>query len=433
VELVQPEGAQRYSKSNKIDLEITLAGQRTRFEGLVVDVVKSNDQIELLGIRLSRRIPEESSKLERRNAIRWMCSDDFFPTCMAPNPGRFDDFIYFQIRDVSSEGLQLVCSLRNKFLLAGTRLLMTAVFPMGSVTSIQVEIKRVGITSIGGRDRLVVGTRFVELSTAARRAIGQYLVQFGDVESLDQLRAAGLAPESIALGVDFYNLKNEKDYFDVLELSRLAHSLDGNLREESRSDAMGDIYDARARIVVGKYRDKIIATARIRYNDLDEPLEHEDHIAWPKDLPRRDQVIEVSRVATHPDFRRNDLLAALFRFICHNVLQPERPWLVMSCLERMIPFYEKLGFRQTGLSHTEPIWKEDRVLFVMIVNVRELVLGRNVNPLYWNLVWKQAALLLIDQHAITPSGMDKVRMLLYRAVAPVAEFWLLLRRPRKTQ
>ncbi len=431
VELVQPEGEQTFQKGDQVDLEITLAGQRTRFEGLVVDLVETAESIELLGIRLSKRSEEGLPQDDRRRATRWLCSDEFLPTCMAPTPGRFDDFVYFQIRDISTDGMQLVCSLRNKFLIAGMRLRIIAVFPMGSVTNLQVEITRVGITSIGGKDKLVVGARFIELSGFARQAIGQYLIQFGDVESLEALRSEGLAPKSVSLGVDFYILKSEQDYLEVLELRRLSHSLDGNLKFEVSAFDMGDINDARARIVVGKYRGKVVATARVRYNELDEPLEHEAHVVWPKELPRRDQIIEVSRVATHPDYRRNDLLAALFRFSCQNCVQPERPWVVVSCLDHMVPFYKKIGFHQTGLRHTEPIWKDDRVLNIMIVNISEMVLGRDVNPLYWNMLWKDLADLLMEQQAVTPTGLDKVRLLAYRSLSPVVDFLAKVRRPKR--
>jgi len=433
VELVQPEGEHAFAKGDPVDLEITLAGQRTRFEGLVVDLVQAAEAVELLGIRLSRRSNDDLPQDDRRRAPRWLCSDEFFPTCMAPTPGRFDDFVYFQIRDISNEGLQLVCSLRNKFLIAGMRLRIIAVFPMGSVTNLQVEITRVGITSIGGKDKLVVGARFVELSSFARQAIGQYLIQFGDVESLEVLRTAGLAPKSVSLGVDFYILKSEEDYLEVLELRRLSHTLDGNLKHPVEAIDMGDINDARARIVVGKYRGKVVATARVRYNELDEPLEHEAHVVWPKELPRRDQIIEVSRVATHPDYRRNDLLAALFRFSCQNCVQPERPWVVVSCLDHMVSFYEKIGFRQTGLRHTEPIWREDRVLNIMIVNISEMVLGRDVNPLYWNMLWKDLADLLMEQQAVTPTGLDKIRLFAYRSLSPVIDLLSRFRRPKKNK
>lgn len=430
VELVQSEEAKEFRKGDPVDLEITLAGQRTSFEGLIVDLVQENESISLIGIRLARRKLAGSRQDDRRSAVRWICSDEFFPTCMAPTPGKFDDFIYFRIRDISNDGLQLVCSLRNKFLISGMRIGLTAVFPMGSVVSIQVEIIRIAITSVGGRDRLVVGTKYVGLTQHARQEIGQYLIQFSNVETLAELRAAGMAPMSVALGVDFYNLKNESDYLEVLELRQKAHLLDGNINSEVSVLDMGDINDARSRIVVGKYKGAAIATARIRYNDLSEPLEHEEFVEWPKTLPRRDQIIEISRVATHPDFRKNDLLAALFRFICHNVMQPDRPWLVISCLDNMVPFYEKVGMSGTGLRHTEPLWEDDRTLNIMIVNTSEMVLGRNVNPFFWNMIWKDLAQLMIEQGMVTPTGLDRVRLGLYRAIGPLANLVLMFRRVR---
>lgn len=431
VELVQSAESEEFKKGDPVDLEITLAGQRTSFEGLIVDLVQENENISLIGIRLARRKAAESPQDDRRSAVRWMCSDEFFPTCMAPTPGKFDDFIYFQIRDISNEGLQLVCSLRNKFLIAGMRIGLTAVFPMGSVVTIQVEITRIAITSVGGRDRLVVGTQYMGLTQHAKQEIGQYLIQFSNVETLEELRAAGMAPMSLSLGVDFYNLKNESDYLEVLELRQKAHLLDGNINNKVSVFDMGDINDARSRIVVGKYKGKAIATARIRYNDLSEPLEHETFVEWPKTLPRRDQIIEISRVATDPDFRKNDLLAALFRFICHNVTQPERPWLVISCLDNMVSFYEKVGLSRTGLRHTEPLWEDDRMLNIMIVNTSEMVLGRNVNPFFWNVIWKDLAQLMIEQGMVTPTGLDRVRLGLYRAVGPLADLALLFRRIKR--
>jgi predicted GNAT family N-acyltransferase len=390
VEILFPE-SECLPKGVSVDLELVVAGQRSMFEGLVVDVLHGVGKDFIAGIRLARKTPAGPAGGNRRTGERWLCSDEFLPTCVAPTPGRFDDFIYFQIRDISAEGLQLTCSLRNKFLIPGMRLGLTAVFPMAQMAQIEVEIVRVGITSLGGRDRLVLGTRFCGLTEFARAVLGQYVLQFSNVDSLDELRTASLVPRKVSLGVDFYNLKSEADYKDMLELRYLAHARDGNLKVGAHASDLADINDARSRIVIGKYKGRVVATARVRFNELDEPMEHEAYVAWPKHLPRRDQIIEVSRVATHPNFRRNDLLAALFRYTYMSVVQRDRPWVIMSCLDHMIPFYSKLGFSNTGIRHTEPHWRDDRVLNIMIANVFDLILGRGVSPAYWNLVWKDLA------------------------------------------
>jgi predicted GNAT family N-acyltransferase len=425
--ILNPEG-NAFQKGDPIDLELIVSGQRTSFEGLVVDLVLANETLKVLGVRLSKKISSTVSGVDRRGGERWICSDEFLPTSVAPTPGRFDDFMYFQVRDVSSEGLQLSCSLRNKFLIPGMRMSLTTVFPMAQVVQLEVEVVRVGVSAFAGRDRLVVGTKFRSLSDHARAIIGQYVLQFSNVDTLAELKNAGLAPKSVSHGVDFYNLKSEEDYRAVLDLRYLAHTVDGNLKEGSSPEGLADIHDARSRIVVGKYKGRVVATARIRFNELDEPLEHEAYVEWPKTLPRRDQIIEISRVATHPDFRRNDLLAALFRYCYLNVVQRDRPWVVISCLDQMLPFYEKIGFVQTGLRHREPLWKDDRVLNIMIINIFELIVGRGVNPLYWNLMWRDVAQYLSAESVIQPTGIDRVRMMAYHALSPMASFALLFGR-----
>jgi predicted GNAT family N-acyltransferase len=434
IELVADSLDLHLEKGQPIDLELVVAGQRTVFEGLVVDVVGNHDGIGFLGVRLSRKLVSAVPGVERRTGERWLCSDDFLPTCVAPTPGRFDDFMYFQVRDISADGLQLSCSLRNKFLIPGMRFSLTTVFPMAQVIALDVEVVRVSIAAYAGRDRLVIGTKFKSLPEHARSILGQYILQFGNVETLEDLRKVGLAPKSVSLGVDFYNLKSEDDYRAVLDLRLLAHTRDGNIGEGGSADDLADINDARARIIVGKYKGRTVATARVRFNDLDEPLEHEEFVEWPKSLPRRDQIVEISRVATHPDFRKNDLLAALFRYCYLNVVQSDRPWVVISCLDHMVSFYEKIGFSQTGLRHTEPLWKSDRVLNILIININELIVGRGVNPFYWNIMWRDVAQYMSSQSAIDPTGIDKIRLIAYRAFGPISSLalkYLRLTRPTK--
>ena len=420
--------AHAFKKGDLIDLELVVSGQRTLFEGLVVDLVHNNESITILGIRLSRKLTTSVPSSERRTAERWLCSDEFLPTCVAPTPGRFDDFMYFQVRDVSAEGLQLSCSLRNKFLIPGMRIALTTVFPMAQVIQLDVEVVRVGIASFGGRDRLVVGTRFRSITDQAKTILGQYILQFSNVETLADLKKQGLAPKSVSAGIDFYNVRTEEDYRAALELRFIAHAADGNIREDMTPEDLADINDARSRIIVGKYKGRVVATTRILFNTIDEPMEHEAFVEWPKTLPRRDQIAESSRTAIHPDFRRNDLLGALFRFVYLTGAQGDRPWVVMSCLDHMVPFYRKLGFKTTGLRHTEPQWKDDRYLNIMIANIHELTVGRGVNPFYWNLMWRDVALYFSAQGVVDASGIDKVRLMVYKGLGPVSTLALQLMR-----
>ena len=416
-----------------VALELIVAGQRSSHKALVVTsdrkAIRDGD-ICVVGMRLVQADPSPRAG-NRRESTRWICSDRFYPTCMAPTPGRFDDYMYFQVRDVSSEGLQLVCSLRNKFLVPGMRLSLLLVLPLGNTIPLAVEVVRVAVVSEAGRDRLTVGVSYSEITHQSRVALGQYLLQFSNDLTADDLREAGFPVKSVASGVSFYNLRSEDDYKSVLRLRWLAHSRDGNIDESVAVENMGDSDDLKARIVVGKHDGKIVATARIRFNELHEPLEHEDSMDWPSHLPRRDQIVEVSRVATHPDYRRSDLLSALFRMCYLNMLQPERPWVVMSCLERMIPFYEKVGFKSLGITHEEKLWRDGKTLTVMAANTQSVALGRDVGPIVWNMLWREAAEVLLTSGGFELTGLDRARIRLYRLLGAFLPLFSRFRRLRR--
>ena len=413
-----------FKRGDKVDLELTLAGQRSLFEGLVVDLILANDAIKLLGIRLSNKRSLGSQSGEKRQSVRWLCSEDYYPTCVASTPGRFNEYIYFQIRDISEEGLQLICSLRNKYLIPGTQLNLTASFPMIGDSSIAVDVTRIGITSERGKDYLVVGTKFSDLSTSAKTIVGQYLLQFTDVDSLAELRQAGFVPMSVEKSTDFYFLKSEDDYEEVLQLRLLAHR-DGGTVEDGLSPAqMGDVYDTNSRVLVGKRNGEIIASVRIHFNVLEEPMEHEQYVDWPDNLPRRDQIFELSRACTHPKFRRNDLMAGLLRMIATTSVQPQRPWVLISTTETLKSFYENVGLKDTGLRYEHPTYKGTQC--VMLAHTSDMLLGKSSHPIYWNVVWKPALSHLIETGILHPDPLDRVRMRIYKMIYPIAQAWFRL-------
>ncbi len=422
VELVDESNDQNFQKGDSIDLQIVVSGQRSLFEGLIVDVVDRGPEISLLGVRLSSGSGERTTDddKERRNKTRWICSQEFYPTCIAISPGRYNDYIYFQIRDISADGLRLTCSLRNKFLLQGMVLKLIISLPLVGEANAVVKVSRVGLSTEGGRDFLVIGGEFVNLSENAKSAFAQYLIQFSNVEDLDSLRHQGFLPESVADGVDFYFLKSEQDYRKVLDLRFLAHKLDGNFTGENvRSEDLADIRDASGRILVGKYQDKVVATGRIHFPDVDTPLEQEDYIKWPENLPRRDQIVELGRVCTDPNFRRGDLFSRILQQVVATCIRNERPYVLVVSLPPLLNLYKKLGCVDTGITHEQEFWKGEQHL--LIVNGLDVCLGKGVNPLTWNFFYKEPFEYLLQNGMIDVAGMDRVRIVIYKSFSWVSK------------
>ena len=325
--------------------------------------------------------------------------------------------MFFRIADISSEGLQLTCSLRNKLPVPGLILSLTSNFGVDGTFNTPVQIVRVGFTTEGGKDRLSVGVKFLTLTERMKSIMGQYLVQFSNVQSIDDLRAQGFWPASIANAVNFSFLTTEAEYAEVLKLRKRAHDEDKNLNEDVSVEDMGDMHDTSSRIIIGTHLGKMVCTARVHFNSADEPLEHEAFVTWPEELPQRGEIIEIGRLALDPKYRHGDLLQGLFEYIAATCVH-DRSYVVMSCLEKMVQFFEKLGFRDTGLRYEGSIFKD--TAYILIGDAKSAMVGKNVSPIYWNLIWKRVSSYMLESGVIEVHGLDRIRVNVYKMLSPIA-------------
>ena len=250
------------------------------------------------------------------------------------------------------------------------------------------------------------------------------LVQFSDADSLDNLTQAGFVPKSIARGTRYYYLRTEDDYQKVLELRYLANERAGHLGEVAQPSDLAELEDTRSRIMVAKRNDIVIGTWRLRFPMLGEQLEPEHFTTLPLSIPRRDQIFEASRLATHPDYRRNDLLAGMLRFAMANCISVERPWLTTSCMKKYIPFYKRIGLAETGVTYRDETWSEE--LHLLLINSLDGLKGIGVAPAFWNFVWREPAELLIDAGLVSLTGLDRTRISIYKSLNPMYKLAIYL-------
>lgn len=415
-----------------LDLEIVVAGERTRFSGIVVAEQPHSPVEHLVGIRFFRTHDESPNGEERRRSVRWLCSSQFYPTGIAPSPLYFDDWIFLQVHDISSAGMRLVTSLRNKYLLTGLHLQITFAFPAGGTASVRARIERISIGSYASEDRLIVGVSYTELDNKSRAVIGQYLLQFGDTDAIDSFREAGFISHSILRSVTLGYIRDEPDYRAVLRLRHSANLSAGQLSTSTdKYTDLAEREDSSSRILVAKHKGNIVATLRVRFPTREDPPEADAHAGWPASLPRAEQLLECSRLAIDPNFRGGDLLAGLMRYVSLTCLSTDRRYITMSVMRKFVPFYRKAGFTQTELSYHDPRWSEP--LYVMIIDAAEGVRGKGVNPFYWGLMWKDLATEMVSSGLVSVSGLDQARMAFFRTLSPLSSTLVRLARFLRTR
>lgn len=419
-------------KGFPVDLDLTIGTQVITIKGLVVDYICPRVNENRIGIR-TVQVPtgDEYNGIDRRKTRRWLCAPQFLPTGVAPNPAKFNDFVYFRICDVSATGFQLLTSLRNKFIVVGMRLDCMISFPMVAQLHAVLRVENVRITMEQGTEQLAVGVTIEDLTPELKQSIGQYLMQFGSGTSLKEMSESGLETPRVSKAVDYTFVKTEEEFQETLELRRQSYVHEGKISQQTGASDLTDIYDTRSRIVIGRYQGKIICTARLTFNEIDEKMEQEENMDWSTDLPRRDRIVEIMRACTHPEYRGSDLLMGMFQFIALTVVQSRRPWIVINTTEKMESLYNKIGFSSTGHSYNVEMFGnlEHKV---MIANVPAAMSGLNVNPIVWNLVWEDVSRYMENYGLLKPDSFRKVRMGAYRLLAPIAKLvhrhWL---KPRK--
>jgi predicted GNAT family N-acyltransferase len=425
---ISPLGVELLCKENQslpkglmVDLELQIGVQKTMLSGLVVEETSEDFGKKLLHIRLTPKQKERVESIERRQSTRWICSEEFYPTAISSNPARFNDFVYFKLRDISSTGLKLHTSLRNKFIVAGMSFDCLVNFPMVSQIKMKLLIKSVRVELLHGKEVLSIGAEYDSADRIVVETVGQYLMQFGSVGSLDDLRNSGIQVNAVGDAVQFSYVRTKEEYDKVLGLRHQAYKDAGKLKDGAQVADMSDAYDARARIVIGKYKGEVVCSSRLIFNQFEDTMEQEKFVKWPSHLPRRDEMVEIMRACTRPDFRKSDLLISMFKFIAVTVAQSKRKWIVICATDDMIPLYKKIGFTDLELNYLHT-GLNDLKHNILLANVPDAMEGKTVDMFSWNIIWSDVSGYLEQYGIINPDPLTTVRLHMYRLMGPVARF-----------
>ena len=416
IELVQIEQGPKFARGESIDLQIIIGGRRADFHGLVIDETNNSESEELFGVRFFSTKPREyeGDTRDERSAQRWLCSEEYVPRAIAPAPGRFNEFIGFKIRDISRQGLLLTTQLSNSFLIPGMKLNLSVHLPMVSETIIPVQIVRIQIGKAGAEELLEVGVVMINPTNQLLTLLGQYLIQFSQDSSIEELVSEGLVPDNVSLGIEFYPLKDESDYLAALALRKMSAKV-----ATDTLISFADEKDRKARVIVGKVGSKIVATARVRYPAATDRLLCEPEFVLSASEGRADELIEVSGIGIDVlDEYRNDALLALIRYICSSCISAERHRVLVICDEK-----DSLLFRKAGWAC---LHRNDSV--VLLTDAYRAIQGDRVNLLYWNFVWRSVAEYLIEAGVLEPKGVDRIVLGLFKRLAFLSNYFFKFKR-----
>lgn len=421
----------KFGQGAEIDVQLKIGSHASELFGLVVVTRHQELEQELLGIRWFVATAARAPGVERRASTRWTCSEEFLATGMAPNPVRFNDFVQFRVRDISKNGMQITTSLRNKFLLPGMILESTISFPMVGQITLFLKILNARLITIHGKEMLALGTQFLDPTRHTLETLGQYLLQFAANTSARTLLDEGYLLRSVSCALDFRFVKTAEQYREVLELRKQAYGAVGKIDQNAPSESTGDVFDVHARIITAHHHGRLVGSVRLMFHDPEHSLEHEQFMQLPADFPRKDEMVEVTRVCTDPAYRGQDLFYALMKQMTITIVQSKRRWLLGSATAKLMPVYERIGFRGTGHKYThKDLGNEEHEL--ILADVPRVLAGVGVGPTLWNELYSDVSDYLTEHHDVEFDSLMSFRMATYRAISPFTSLFTRgIRSPKK--
>ena len=414
-----------FKKGEEVDLEIQLGLNEVNFSGVVVHSIIDEN---IIGIRWFEDNKQQAVPINnRRKERRWNTSEEFLPTGVAINPLEYNDHIYFRVRDISASGLQIITSLRNKFLIPGIVIESTVNFP--SVGSVGLPFKVINgkITKHNNKEFYQVGCEIQNMDFNSREIIGQYLSQFGSAESLRELVEGGFNVQSLSKSITFSYVRTSEDYDEVLKLRHLTYANSGRISHDDPVHVMSDEYDMRSRILVGRFHNRAVCSLRMVFPESNAKFEVEKNCDDPSKLPPASQTLEVTRVCNHPDFSGSDLLLEMMLHGLKVVMQTKRRYVLGCATSEQIGMYSRIGFRDTGAGFEHADFKNQRQR-IIVMDLSRVVVGYDLNPIIWNIMAKNFYEYLIRTNIYEFGPGVKARMRFLRLFSPIA--MILLKRKR---
>ena len=405
-----------------LDVEINMAGQRCPLTGVMVGNYHIERGKTLLGVRWCLPKPTLFEGENRRSANRWLCGDGYLPIGIAPNSTRFNDFIHFKIVDLSKDGMQILTSFRNKFIVPGMILDAMVTFPLVGQASISFKILNVRSTERDGKEFISLGVSFVDLSHSSLETISQYILQFAPDANVQNVKSEFSKIKFASNTFDYSFVRSMKDYQEVLDLRKTAYSNAGKVDSNIALEAMGDSFDSCARILTVRHKSRLVASCRIMFHDTGDETEIHSIVKIPDSFPRLEEMTVITRTCTHPEYRGSDLLDSVVKQMALVSIQAQRRYALGFAAGSLIPLWNKLGFKSTGIKFKHPNLNniEHEVL---IADFQKIISGNGISLGTWNRVYKTLVEFAETSHIVSLSPITKAKLNFYRGLAPIQGFF----------
>lgn len=241
--------------------------------------------------------------------------------------------------------------------------------------------------------------------------------------SPESLRRMGLPIRIFRNRIEFRFVETMDEYAQVLALRRNAYVEVGKRVALTVPEDMSLAWDKRSRILCGFYKGTLVASAALTFPASETEVMRSE-TAFPGDRfpghpPRRTRVMEVNSLCTHKDFRRGDLLHAVFEQIARIFVLSDRDYIMNLSDDSLLPMYLGIGFKALG--HVGEFL--GRPHHLIRVSKETVTHARGMGLLRWNILYGDLMRDLAGKGLVRLNAAESLALRMRLALGPLAE-WL---------
>lgn len=199
-------------------------------------------------------------------------------------------------------------------------------------------------------------TKCLSLSREAGRArpLGDLILRYMPVWTPDSVRNLNFKVTSVAWACKIALVENPKHLKGVQQLRRMAYGAAGKADIGAPLSSFVDKHDASAAIVHVRHGPRTVGSLRIVTPAAGASHEYQNIVELPDALARNEDIAAISRICTHPRYRRSDLFCSLLEFADRYVATCGRRYALGGCTPNLLHLYERFGWQSAGVRFCHP-------------------------------------------------------------------------------
>ena len=275
------------------------------------------------------------------------------PTLKTRDPFEPGRYIFFSVQNLSSNGMMLTSSLRNKHLFPGMTLRKSSLcLPGDEPILLDLVIKNTRVGDKPGWFHL--GCKVKKPSQSYFAKIQNYVILFGNLSTLAKSEARQEILDdqnAIEEGLSFKTVSSDDEYSEVLALRAIM-----SLKQQNILSSAQRVLSDKATTIAGYLNGQIICSFELRMSSLGHQswiTEVSGHGQFPGEVVD-DNVLEISQLNVHPSGRKTAIFVAIYQRLYGFCTINGMPKIMISVPLPFTNLFRSMGFQEVGLRFPHP-------------------------------------------------------------------------------